>query len=111
MLRFSKIIMLMVLLACFGLGAGHAFAEEPSSLERGKNTQLTEEQQKELENLHTEILDLRKELMEKYVEYGIFSKEQAEDYLSHMESRFERLKQNGFIPHWHWKVKERGKEQ
>jgi len=104
MLRISKFMILMVFLVGVGFAAGNVLAEEPSSLDRGENIRLTEEQQRELENLHMEILDLRKELMNKYVEYGIFSEEQAEEYISHMERRFERLKQHGFIPHWHWKM-------
>ncbi|AOC89859.1 YckD family protein [Bacillus amyloliquefaciens] len=59
---------------------------------------LTEQQKKEIESLEKEILEKRKHVISKYVEYGVLPKEKAEHIKQHMDRHFNMMKQNGFIP-------------
>ncbi|XBW81973.1 YckD family protein [Bacillus velezensis] len=59
---------------------------------------LTEQQKKEIESLEKEVLEKRKHVISKYVEYGILPKEKAEHIKQHMDRRFNMMKQNGFVP-------------
>ncbi len=80
------------------LGAFPALAAD-ASVDPGKVTvQLTDTQKKELATLHKEILDKKKQVISKYVEYGVIPQEKADKILSRLEKRYERIEQNGFIP-------------
>ncbi|MGF7186733.1 uncharacterized protein YlaN (UPF0358 family) [Desulfitispora alkaliphila] len=37
-------------------------------------------------------------MVNKYVEYGVISKEKGNKIISHMEKRYEKLEENDFIP-------------
>ncbi|HQA06988.1 MAG TPA: YckD family protein [Syntrophomonadaceae bacterium] len=62
--------------------------------------QLTEKQKQELSALHKDILNKKKEVISKYVEYGVMSEEKGKKIISRMEKRYQMLEQNGFIPKW-----------
>ncbi|KJS87060.1 MAG: hypothetical protein JM58_05880 [Peptococcaceae bacterium BICA1-8] len=62
--------------------------------------QLTETQKNELATLHKEILAKKKEVISKYVKYGVMSEEKGKKIISRLEKRYERLEGNGFIPKW-----------
>ncbi|AMQ70011.1 YckD family protein [Bacillus amyloliquefaciens] len=59
---------------------------------------LTEQQKKEIESLEKEVLEKRKHVISKYVEYGVLPKEKAEHIKQHMDRRFNMMKRNGFVP-------------
>ncbi|MCR4365741.1 MULTISPECIES: YckD family protein [Bacillus amyloliquefaciens group] len=59
---------------------------------------LTEQQKKEIESLEKEVLEKRKHVISKYVEYGVLPKEKAEHIKQQMDRRFNMMKQNGFVP-------------
>lgn len=61
------------------------------------NVQLTDKQVKELAALHKDILNKKKELISKYVDYGVLSEEKGKKIISRMEQRYKKLEQNGFI--------------
>ncbi|PLS17165.1 hypothetical protein CVD28_14015 [Bacillus sp. M6-12] len=63
------------------------------------NVQLTETQKEELSKLHEEILAKKKELIDKYAEFGIITQEKKEKIKAHMDTRFLEMKENGFICH------------
>lgn len=97
-----KTLVVLVLLLAFVAVVGTApVLASAQDVDTGKTTvQLTETQKKELAALHKEILGKKKELISKYVEYGVMSKEKGEKITSRLEKRYERLEQNGFIPQW-----------
>ncbi|MFI8651915.1 MULTISPECIES: YckD family protein [Bacillus] len=70
----------------------HAETKMPSTMS------LTEQQKKEIESLEKEVLEKRKHVISKYVEYGVLPKEKAEHIKQHMDRRFYMMKQNGFVP-------------
>jgi len=64
------------------------------------DVQLTKEQKQELSALHKDILTKKKEVISKYVEYGVMSEEKGKKITSRMEKRYQMMEQNGFIPRW-----------
>jgi len=100
----AVLVLLSVLVAVVGTVPVWANTQDADN----KTTvQLTEDQKKELAALHKDILAKKKELISKYVEYGVISKEKGEKIISRLEKRYERLEQNGFVPHWD-KCKKKG---
>ncbi|MDV2581815.1 YckD family protein [Alkalibacillus haloalkaliphilus] len=96
---------LVVLLMTVGLLTTPAGAEES---EVNDDVELTEEQRAEMEALHHNAFDQHKVIIEKYVEYGVFTDEKGEKMKSYLDERFEKLKENDFIPkmdHNHHKKK------
>ncbi len=76
----------------FTMPANAAGTKMPSTMS------LTEQQKKEIESLEKEVLEKRKHVISKYVEYGVLPKEKAEHIKQHMDRRFNMMKQNGFVP-------------
>ncbi len=64
------------------------------------DVQLTEAQKQEIATLHKDILNKKKELITKYVKYGVMSEEKGKKIISRLEQRYEHLEQNGFVPKW-----------
>ncbi|MGB4702899.1 MAG: YckD family protein [Syntrophomonadaceae bacterium] len=62
--------------------------------------QLTEKQKQELAALYKDVLNKKKEIISKYVEYGVLSEETGKKIISRMEKRYEMLEQSDFIPKW-----------
>ncbi|KPL59982.1 YckD family protein [Rossellomorea vietnamensis] len=67
----------------------------------GQKVNLTEDQKAELGKLHEQMYSTKKELVKKYVEYGVFTKEQGDKVLSMMETKHQKLKENGYMMRWH----------
>lgn len=75
------------------LGVPGVFAEE--STDPGA---LSKEQEEKLIELHSQILDLRKELLDRQVEAGLITEAQAELAKKRMELQQEYLEANGISP-------------
>ncbi|KHF40742.1 YckD family protein [Halalkalibacter okhensis] len=69
-------------------------AEEPADVK------LTEEQKTEMAGLHKELFDQKKEIITKYVEYGVFTEEKGQKIISHIDKHYNKLEENGFVPKW-----------
>src|SRR5690554_6056291 len=98
-LRFSFIGALLVVICLLGMSASMAAAEEPTA-QPAARVELTDMQKNEIANLHKEILMKKAQLINKYVEYGVFTEDNGKKIISHMEERYKKLEHNGFIPHW-----------
>ena len=66
----------------------------PASAE--DNVQFTESQKTELATIQKRILADKKELIEKYVEYGALSKEEADKMYAHFERHYKMMEQHDF---------------
>ncbi|MFA9559758.1 YckD family protein [Evansella sp. AB-rgal1] len=66
---------------------------------------LTEEQKNEMEALQKQALDQKKEIINKYVEYGVFTEDKGKKIISHFEKHYNMLEKNGFVPKWDKKRK------
>jgi hypothetical protein len=64
------------------------------------DVKLTEQQKTELAKLHKDILEKKKEMINKYVEFGVIPEEKGQMMISHFEKHYEMLEQNGFV----WKM-------
>lgn len=98
------------------VGAAAVGAEEHA--DQQMQVELTQKQQKELGKLYKDIFAKKKKLINKYVEYGVISKEKGEHIIKHMEQRLEQIKQNGYIlekhkdcHHHHDKQHQRDKQE
>ena len=77
-----------------------AYAEQNKPAEPAKQVQLTEDQKAELANIYKDILDEKKELIQKYMEFGVISKEKGDQVIKRLEEHFKMMEQNGFnLPH------------
>ncbi len=101
MRRFSIILVTVLFSVSFlGLNLSHS---EVSAMEKSitetnkKEVQLTEEQKSELTAIHKEIFEKRKELIAKYVDFGVIDDEKGKIIISKLEERYEYAKKNGFV--------------
>ncbi len=93
--------MIFVLTFTVVLGALPVHAEQGLTVDSGNvSVQLTETQKQELAALHQDILAKQKEVVAKYVEYGVITQEKGDKIISRLEKRYEKLEQNQFIPKW-----------
>lgn len=63
-----------------------------------QQVKLTENQIQELDQIISDLIEKRKELIDKYVEFGVVPKEKAEEIKSHMDAHYERMKEENFVP-------------
>ncbi|MBU9713943.1 YckD family protein [Evansella tamaricis] len=70
-----------------------------------KDVKLSVEQRDEMAKLHQKALEQKVEIINKYVEYGVFTEEKGKKIISHMEGRYKKLEENDFIPKWDKKKK------
>lgn len=108
MFTYSKKLIAIVFIFFAMLTSSTVHAQTPQGESSEKPIQLTNEQKAKLENLHKELLEKKKELIQQYVEYGIISKEKGDNMISRLEKHYNRMQQKGFSPHWnhskndHW---------
>ncbi|WP_419959789.1 YckD family protein [Psychrobacillus sp. BM2] len=62
------------------------------------DVKLTTQQQEEMKSLQQDALNQKKEIINKYVEYGVFSQEKGQKIITHLEERYKKMEQNGFAP-------------
>ncbi|WP_197489755.1 YckD family protein [Rossellomorea aquimaris] len=94
-----KVFLSILVVFIMSLGIG-SFATAEGE-QQNPQVKLTEEQKSELSKLHDEMLATKKELINKYVEYGVFTKEQGDTMLKMLEKKHEKLKENDFMMRWH----------
>ncbi|MFS0655367.1 YckD family protein [Bacillus sp. 179-C3.3 HS] len=84
----------------FGFHTATAYGETPQMEKRpiSHGVKLTKEQQKQIEILEQQILSKRKEVIEKYVQYGVLTEEQGANITKRMDMHYNHLKNNGFVP-------------
>lgn len=70
----------------------------PAENQQQPKVELTDKQQKELAGLYQEINKLKKQVLDKYVEFGAMTKEQADSVKSWIDKHYKRMEENGFKP-------------
>lgn len=83
------------------LSASAAFAAvngnlAPPAVEKQIN--LTDTQKSELKQLYAKRFEIEKQIVQKYLDCGVITKEQADNKLKRMEKIQQKIEQNGFIP-------------
>ncbi|MEH6942867.1 DUF2680 domain-containing protein [Bacillus sp. JJ722] len=96
-----KVILSILIAALFSLSFTHmSSAEEKQNVE--KKVQLTSEQQAEVKAIQKNILEQKKKLISKYVEYGQLSKEDGDKLISRFDHKFKKMEEMGFqVPNHH----------
>ena len=75
-------------------------AEQNKPVEPEKQIQLTETQKAELSEIYQDLLEEKKELIQKYVEFGVIPKEKGDQMIQKFEKHYKMIEQNGFkLPH------------
>ncbi|WP_379967893.1 YckD family protein [Ectobacillus sp. sgz5001026] len=85
----SSILVLLIMLFG-GQDFAHANEMKPEKV-------LTAEQKKEIASLQRDILTKRKEIISKYVKYGVITKEKGDAMIVHLQEHYDTLEKNGFI--------------
>lgn len=88
----------------FTLAASAVSAEEPAVTKEG--AKLTTEQQRQMAVLYEELFAKRKEIVAKYVEFGVIPEEKGKKIEAHLNKRMEKLKEHGYLPPHHSKKKD-----
>jgi ribosomal protein S20 len=99
MKRISFLLISILFAGSILIGPGIADAHE-ENVETQKTVKLNQKQQKELDALYQDLFKKHKQIIDKYVEYGVFTQEKADKILSHMEEKRTKLKENGYVPKW-----------
>ena len=73
-----------------------ASAEENQDVVKPDSVQFTDAQKTELATIQKRILADKKKLIEKYVEYGALSKEEADKMTSHFEKHYKMMEEHNF---------------
>lgn len=101
MKRFA--ILGIVALLGFSLLGGTLAGAEPTPGKQGENApkvELTDAQKQELDTLYKQLLETRKALLNKYVEYGVLTKEKADKKISWLEDHYKKIKEHNYVPMW-----------
>ncbi|WP_157256144.1 DUF2680 domain-containing protein [Bacillus timonensis] len=97
---------IILMLSFFLLGGIQASAEMGKDVESPK-VELTDKQKQELDKLYLDLLKTKKEILNKYVEFGVLSKEKADKKRNWLDEHYEKVKEHGYIPlHRHKKHKD-----
>ncbi|GAE24354.1 hypothetical protein JCM9140_270 [Halalkalibacter wakoensis JCM 9140] len=71
-----------------------------SGAEQVSEVKLTDVQKEEMATLQKDAFAKKKEIINKYVEYGVFTKEKGEKIIQHMDKHYKMLEENDFVPKW-----------
>lgn len=85
------------------LGAGVVAANEKDTHHKKptfNEVELSEEQLQELKVLHEDLINQRKGIINKYVEFGVLSEEDAKKMKEHLDMFLQKMEEGGFIPKW-----------
>ncbi len=78
-----------------------AHAEQNKPAEQEQKIQLTESQKAELSEIYQDLLEEKKELIQKYVEFGVLPKEKGDQMIQKFEDHYKMAEKNGFMmPHF-----------
>ena len=99
-------LLAILLLSMTVLGVANAETDAKEQMDKPA-VELSEKQQKKLAKLHQQIFKKKKKLIDKYVEYGVITKEKGDKIIAHMEKHMRELEKNGYIPDCKYKHKKR----
>ncbi|WP_246942523.1 DUF2680 domain-containing protein [Bacillus pinisoli] len=89
-----------IFLVTCGFNLGSVNAETESEVNNKPKIELSEDQKKEMQALHEDMLEQKKEIIKKYIEFGVLTEEKGTKIIEKMESRFKELEANGYVPNW-----------
>lgn len=90
-------LLLSVLILTLGI-AMPVWAQNDKAQQPEKKVELTEEQKRELADIHEDILENKLELIDKHVEYGVITKEKGDKIKAKLQEKMQKMKENGYMP-------------
>jgi hypothetical protein len=100
MRKRSKILVLSLVMLITIVGSVPVQAEKLDNQPEITKVTLSEKQKKELAKQYKEILKREQKVIATYVEYGVITEQQGKVIAAHLDKRYTKLEQSGFIPHW-----------
>jgi hypothetical protein len=100
----KKLILSLFALSIIWTGASlNGYAEgQPETETKNEQVELTKEQQAELAEIYEEIFAKKKELIEKYVEFGSISGEKGKQIIERFDGHYKMLQESNYrLPHHH----------
>ncbi len=80
------------------MGTSISVAYEVDASSKGSaEVKLTAEQQQELAEIYKNMFAKKKEVIKKYVEFGVLTEEKGMKIKQKIDAKYEKLKDNGFI--------------
>lgn len=99
----KHVLLIFLALALIGAFASPASAEGNKAPLQERNIQLNDKQKTELKAIHKDILEEKKKLIRKYVEFEIITEETGDRIIERYEEHYRMVEQNGFLmPHHHF---------
>ncbi|WP_077623605.1 YckD family protein [Sediminibacillus massiliensis] len=92
-------VVFALFLTLIGISGTQIQAEEESGRDNEK-VELTEAQKKEMAILYQDLMDKRKGIINKYLEYGVIDEEDAKKMTEHMDAHYKKMEESGFQMHW-----------
>lgn len=102
MKKWSLLLVMAFMLSITSIGLTNTVVKAAENSDKQTKPTLTEQQKSELAAMHKEVLEKEKAIIAKYVEFGVMSKEAADMVTNHMNKRFEKIRENGYIPPHHF---------
>jgi len=84
-------------MSIFGATVSFAEVEKPEDTKMTEEVKLTDAQKAELAKLHKGILEQKKQLIQKYVEFGVIPKEKGDKMVERFDEHYKMLEKNGFV--------------
>jgi ElaB/YqjD/DUF883 family membrane-anchored ribosome-binding protein len=69
-----------------------------------RDVNLTEDQKEELARLHKQAIEKQKQIITKYVEYGVITEEKGQKMIEKTDKYFKQLEEHNYIPRWEIKT-------
>lgn len=87
----------LLTMSIYGATSSFAEVEKPEDAKNTEEVKLTDAQKAELAKLHKSILEQKKQLIQKYVEFGVIPKEKGDKMIQRFDEHYKMLEQNGFV--------------
>ncbi|SFB24130.1 MULTISPECIES: YckD family protein [unclassified Bacillus (in: firmicutes)] len=98
MKRYS--FMMMAVMFLIGLTGSVSYAApNTADCQETLKVQLTDKQKTELDVLYRATFAKKKQIVDKYVEFGAITKEMGDKKKQWLDKKYEKLVANGYVPH------------
>lgn len=97
--RFSIMVMTIILLIGLTGSVSYAKPNHTDDCQETLKVQLTDKQKTELDALYRATFAKKKQIVDKYVEYGAITKEMGSKKKQWLDKKYEMLVANGYVPH------------
>ena len=97
-LALAMLMFVLLSAAAPVLADNHPTVSNPSGQSDKAPVQLSAAQKQVMETLYQDLFNKKKEVISKYVEYGVMTEEKGKKIMSRFEEHYVRLKMDGFIP-------------